>query len=476
MELSTCTSMRNQLQMLLNQKFMEQRGHSLQVRTKMIMALPENQTTKENMFYYHLPNTLPSSLLFYGHAEGKLSLKYKVIARLIEQSETLNSAIPHFIFAKKRFIVIKTPDVPELNRSITLEKAVNTFFFVKQGNSKVTLTFDKNVYQSNDIARVKCEVDNRSCEKALSKIKIQLRRTIEAKDNQGRCYFQKDVIQKAKFDGVKSGKFKELYLELNLIEDLTIMKMFIDYSVNIRKKTIVPEDLAIIQHLTTSYTCQLFTIKYELEIYFSHKGMTLGSGLPTAKYQIHIHGKDLGLQLGDNNTSGGCNQHTLQNQRISTQVGIPYQDLTNQQYAMGIPFDQNQMTQWHGQQTQFTNHLEFSEGTQSTTSQPTSMHPLSGQDNFMNALNQDQAIRERALKKQMELEGSQIIDQDPSKLAFEPRGHQLNSLQNQDYPTTQANQFNSKQTGLLDDQQEDINLLYPPLEINSNYQNPQDKH
>eukprot|EP00347_Sterkiella_histriomuscorum_P004579 403359926 len=432
-------------------------------------------------FRYKLPHTLPSSLLYYGPQSSKVSQRYKVIARMEEACDTSKSSFKPFL-AKRRFNVIKTPDVPVLNKSLTMEKAINTFFFVKQGQSKVTVTFEKNVYQSNEIAKIKCQVDNTSCDKDITKIKVQLRRILVAKDKKGRSFKQNEILSISKYEGVKAGEQKDMSLQLKMIQNFTDLNQYLNKSVQAKKKPLVPEDIAITQHLPPTHPGQMLATLYQLEVKFTHKGMTLGSKIPSAKYQIHINAKDLGLQQGNIAAPVGWNPQIFQNQQITTQVGIPYQDSANQQYAMGIPFDQNQMTQGYGQPVQFSEPMPFYDGSQSARNQPTSIYPMGGQPTEMNAhdlaLNEEKAIKERALKKQQELEAPHTTAQIQNQMAQLSIDHQQVPHQNMDYPN-QANKLNyqNNQTlnGQQQQQQQDISQLYPSLDITSNYRNPQDK-
>eukprot|EP00347_Sterkiella_histriomuscorum_P017271 403350027 len=415
-------------------------------------------------FTYQLPLKLPSSVLYYGYKHAKISQRYKVIARMQEAGYTSNQSYKPFL-AKRRFNLIGTPDVvPELNKSLTMDKAIKTFFFVKQGTSKATVTFDKNVYKSNDVARVKFDIDNRSCDKDLTKIKLQFIRTINAKDSIGRTYGNFEMLQVAKCKGVKAGEQKEIFLELNLIENQK--NFFMDWSVQQKQKPLIPEDIALTQHLTPSLTGQMFKVQYFFQVKFSHKGMTLGSKIPPAKYQIHINAQHLRLQPQNIDAPIGWNPQNYQNQQLVPQIEFPIQGIGYQQYAMGIPIDKNQMTQEYP--------TPFYEGSQSKIDQPATMSIQGTQ------FNNEQAIRERALKKQLELEESHTIDQDQTQISQQFSDHLQNPQSNMNYSTTdQGNQFdnknNLKMNGQQDQQQEDITQLYPSLEISSNSKNPQDK-
>lgn len=75
-----------------------------------------------------------------------------------------------------------------------MEKSINTFFFVKQGKSKATVTFDKNVFRPNETTNVKVDIDNTTCDKDITRIKLKLRREIKAKDRKNRSYMYYELL------------------------------------------------------------------------------------------------------------------------------------------------------------------------------------------------------------------------------------------------------------------------------------------
>ena len=48
--------------------------------------------------------------------------------------------------AKSKFYVTKVPDQPHFEKTISLEKNIKTFFFIKQGLSKVNLVYEKDTF------------------------------------------------------------------------------------------------------------------------------------------------------------------------------------------------------------------------------------------------------------------------------------------------------------------------------------------
>jgi len=86
-------------------------------------------------------------------------------------------------FTKQRILVHKTPSIPRQNITIKLEKNIKTFFFIKQGASKATLTFDKDVYHPNETARIRCLIDNTQCEKDIERVSVKLKKQMTALDN-----------------------------------------------------------------------------------------------------------------------------------------------------------------------------------------------------------------------------------------------------------------------------------------------------
>lgn len=74
-----------------------------------------------------------------------MSILYNVIAKMEEAIDSSKSTFKPFC-SKVRFLVSKTPEVPRLNVSVSLEKNIKTFFFIKQGASKAHLAFEKDVF------------------------------------------------------------------------------------------------------------------------------------------------------------------------------------------------------------------------------------------------------------------------------------------------------------------------------------------
>lgn len=117
---------------------------------------------------------------------------------------------------KRRFLVNKIPDQPVFHRTLEIEKAISTFFFVKQGKAKATVTFEKNVYTSNEMAKIHVDLDNRECEKNVNHVKAKLYREIVGIDSKNRTIKRKELLSVAEYEGTKHGESKAIDLELKM--------------------------------------------------------------------------------------------------------------------------------------------------------------------------------------------------------------------------------------------------------------------
>ena len=104
-----------------------------------------------------------------------------------------------------------------LNQTISVEKAVKTMFFVKQGLSHVDVTFDKNSFYSNEFASINCQIDNSHCDKNIKEIKVKLRRTIEAGNtSDSKKYIDSTYLMVNTFSGVRNSRNELRRLEMSL--------------------------------------------------------------------------------------------------------------------------------------------------------------------------------------------------------------------------------------------------------------------
>jgi hypothetical protein len=97
-------------------------------------------------FAVELPNWLQSSFVYtHGYPDqSKHRLKYKLRAKIIDG--TCNQKPMHPMISKKMLVISRIPDNPRFNVSMQLEGNVKTLFFVKQGSSKVHVTFNRDSF------------------------------------------------------------------------------------------------------------------------------------------------------------------------------------------------------------------------------------------------------------------------------------------------------------------------------------------
>lgn len=88
-----------------------------------------------------------------------------------ECNDTSKSTFKPFVSTRK-LIIRKPIENVAINRSMTIEKKIKTFFFVKQGACKIDIVFEKDTYCPTDIARVIAKIDNSHCDKDIKQVKL----------------------------------------------------------------------------------------------------------------------------------------------------------------------------------------------------------------------------------------------------------------------------------------------------------------
>ena len=120
------------------------------------------------------------------------------------------------MISKKMLVISRLPDSPRFNISMQLEGNVKTLFFVKQGSSKVHVSFNKDSFFIGEQAVATCEVDNTKCGKDIKCFKLKFRRLIYAASKCGHKFNKNETLAKRKFPGVASGKTGTVILDMNL--------------------------------------------------------------------------------------------------------------------------------------------------------------------------------------------------------------------------------------------------------------------
>ncbi|CDW76135.1 UNKNOWN [Stylonychia lemnae] len=239
-------------------------------------------------FVFQIPLGCPSTFVFFGEHKSKMAVSYKVRAIMEERCDGTKAQFKPLMY-KQKFIVRKIPDVLHPNKKIKLEKNISTFLFVKQGNSKAEVTFEKDVFVSGETARVTCDVDNTACEKDIEKVKVKLRRILNFKDQKNKTFSSNNFLSIAKYPGVKAGEKKLLNLELRITQNFEEIKNYGQLYVHKRKKALTREDNNIINYVLPTTMGEFVKCSYQLEVSFTHKGATLGSKIPSAKLQVLIN-------------------------------------------------------------------------------------------------------------------------------------------------------------------------------------------
>jgi|LauGreDrversion4_2_1035121.scaffolds.fasta_scaffold269081_1 hypothetical protein len=116
-------------------------------------------------------------MMYFGPKKSAFAIKYKVQARMEENLDSSQSTIKPL--RAKQGIYVQQPilDAPK-KQVISVEKNVKTFFFVKQGPTKIDIDMDREGWYSNEKAVLTCSIDNTRCDKHIKLIKVKVRRVL----------------------------------------------------------------------------------------------------------------------------------------------------------------------------------------------------------------------------------------------------------------------------------------------------------
>ena len=111
-------------------------------------------------FAFQLPPGLPSSMIFKdtnNTAKPKAKVKYHVKASLEDFYGKST------MMYKQILIVREMGDTFQTNISQTQEHRISTWCCVDQGPSRVSVNFDKNVFEPTEVCRAHVVIDNSGC-------------------------------------------------------------------------------------------------------------------------------------------------------------------------------------------------------------------------------------------------------------------------------------------------------------------------
>ncbi|CDW80504.1 UNKNOWN [Stylonychia lemnae] len=242
-------------------------------------------------FVYNLPEWLPSNVVYISDKSSRFWINYKLKATLEQNFEDQNKAPLKPFMSRRKLYIHKKPEQPHFNKELKLEKNIKTFYFIKQGLSKVDLVFEKDTFSQGEVGKVLCNVDNTKCDKDIESITILFRSITVGKDNKKKLYKKVDTLSKTKYDGVKSGTSKTLNLELSIIDDLLVKKKkdYVDNYMKSHKQKLTDQDYEITKNLLPTTVGSIIQCNYMLEVQMIHKGATFGSKIPTGQMQILIN-------------------------------------------------------------------------------------------------------------------------------------------------------------------------------------------
>mmetsp|Transcript_41019 Transcript_41019/g.30169 ORF Transcript_41019/g.30169 Transcript_41019/m.30169 type:complete len:132 (+) Transcript_41019:312-707(+) len=122
-------------------------------------------------FSFQVPAGLPSSLIYKNNdlrEKPKAKIKYSVRTTLLG-----HGGEKHMSY-KKVLLIRQTP--PELLHDIarTGEKEIKSFCCINQGISRLSVIFDKNIFEPNEVSKVKIQLDNKGCNIDMRNVTFKL--------------------------------------------------------------------------------------------------------------------------------------------------------------------------------------------------------------------------------------------------------------------------------------------------------------
>ncbi len=118
-------------------------------------------------------------------------------------------------------------------------------FFVKQGNSHIDCTFEKDTISLNEKAVINCKIDNSHCDKTIKEIKVKVLRQMSctATSDAGK-YEDSSYLQVNTFPGLRHGLSENRRLEINLSSLVDPFRK-IKKQYKKKKRELRPEDIAL---------------------------------------------------------------------------------------------------------------------------------------------------------------------------------------------------------------------------------------
>ncbi|CDW75052.1 UNKNOWN [Stylonychia lemnae] len=238
-------------------------------------------------FEFKIPQELPSSLFFLGHKEGKISITYKIVARIDEP--VINGKQQFKPLIAKRVMILSQPlSKVNFNVSMKQENNIKTLLLFNAGKSKVDVTLDKDAYTTKETINLNLNFDNKECDTDVKSAKVRLIREINSVSAGGVEYSDKTILMKRKCEGVHAKTTQQRIFQIPLdIIDFKRDSLLKDFR---KKRQFFCEEMnEWLYTLQPSTNGSYFTCKYYAKITFRHSAATLGQKLGEIFVPIQIY-------------------------------------------------------------------------------------------------------------------------------------------------------------------------------------------
>ncbi|CDW79403.1 UNKNOWN [Stylonychia lemnae] len=235
-------------------------------------------------FSFALPPHIPSSLYYKNKhidAKPKACVKYQMRASLIDHHH-------HSQMKYKTIMVIREHDVQfEVGRKTTSELPISTWCCINQGQSRIEVDFEKNVFEPHEVCRANVNLDNSRCNVRLTNVRLAVEQVVRI--TAGWHTFNQTFTLSDKHEaGVPANhSTPELrHLELPLSS--------ITYQVEGQRKkgghmkSICAEDLYMMKQMQPACHGHHITNEYFLAVRCGFEGCTCCATLPHARIPISI--------------------------------------------------------------------------------------------------------------------------------------------------------------------------------------------
>ena len=155
--------------------------------------------------------------------------------------------------------------------------------------SHIDCSFEKDTLALNERAVINCTIDNTRCDKSVKEVRVKVLRqmTCTASSDAGR-YNDSTYLQVSTYPGVRHGIKEEKKFEIDMSGLVDPYRRF-KKQYKKKKRDLKPEDIAIQNQVVPTTSSSLINVRYFIEVYLIHRGMTFKSRVPPAVFEIKIH-------------------------------------------------------------------------------------------------------------------------------------------------------------------------------------------